>query len=262
MREFRHHLKIFIVFSKAYFKVILQSRIGILAFTLGKILRFLFFLGVILIVFKKITTLNGWNLPQVILCYLTFNFLDTATQMLYREVYRFRSLLISGNLDLILTKPYHPFVKILFGGIDFLDLVILLIFFLILNIILILQFTNFVSFLGFWIFIFNSFLILTAFHILVLAMAIFTTDVDHTIFIYRDILRIGQFPIDIYQKPVSFILTFILPIGVVTTFPVKIFYQLLTWQNIIFSFLISSSFLIFSLQIWNQAIKKYQSASS
>ncbi|MGB9883614.1 MAG: ABC-2 family transporter protein, partial [Microgenomates group bacterium] len=172
------------------------------------------------------------------------------------------SLLISGNLDLILTKPYHPFVKILFGGVDFLDLIMLLPFFLVLNIILVLQFTNFFSFLGFWVFIFNSFLILTSFHILVLAMAIFTTDVDHTIFIYRDIMRLGQFPIDIYQKPISFILTFILPIGVITTFPVKIFYQLLTWQNIVFSFLVSSLFLIFSLKIWGVAIRKYQSASS
>ncbi|MGB9883325.1 MAG: hypothetical protein ACPLRN_02305, partial [Microgenomates group bacterium] len=99
MKEFKRHLKIFIAFCKAYLKIVLQSRAGMVAFTLGKMLRFLFFLGVILVVFKKTATLNGWSLPQVILCYLTFNFLDTATQMLYREVYRFRSLLISGNLD-------------------------------------------------------------------------------------------------------------------------------------------------------------------
>ncbi len=257
-----NNLKIFLSFVKAYFKMIVQSRTGIVFFTLGKILRFLFFLGVIFIVFKKTSSLNGWSLNQVLLCYFVFNFLDTATQMLYREVYRFRPLLVSGNLDLVLIRPYNPLLKVLLGGVDFLDLLLLIPYFLILNFLLLQQTTNLLSFLLFWIFIINSFLILTAFHILVLGLAIFTTDVDHTIFIYRDIFRLGQFPIDIYKNPINFIFTFIIPIGVITTFPIKIFYSILNWQSIIISFLISIISLSFSLFFWKKALYHYQSASS
>jgi len=76
------------------------------------------------------------------------------------------------------------------------------------------------------------------------------------------ILILGQFPIDIYKKPINFIFTFIIPIGVITTFPIKIFYSLLNWQSVIISFLISASFLSFSLFFWKKALSHYQSASS
>ncbi|GAB4219570.1 MAG: ABC-2 family transporter protein [Candidatus Microgenomates bacterium] len=258
----RHNLKIFINFAKAYFKMVTQSRTGVIFFTLGKLLRFLFFLSIIFIIFKKTTSLNGWGLNQVLLCYFVFNFLDTATQMLYREVYRFRQLLVSGNLDLVLIRPYNPLLKVLLGGVDFLDLLLLIPYFLILNFLLLRQFSGGLNLFLFWLFIANSFIILTAFHILVLGLAIFTTDVDHTIFIYRDILRTGQFPIDIYKNPINFVLTFIIPVGIIVTFPIKIFYNLLDLQYALISIVIAFGFLFFSLIFWKKALRFYQSASS
>jgi ABC-type uncharacterized transport system permease subunit len=99
---------------------------------LGKILRFVFLFGVIFLVFSKTKIIAGWSLKQVVILYLTFNFIDTFSQLLYREVYRFRPQVISGNLDLILVKPYHPFLRVLIGGVDFLDLLLLVPYFFLL----------------------------------------------------------------------------------------------------------------------------------
>lgn len=261
-KEIVYSLKVFIAYSRLYLKMVFQSRLGIFLFTLGKIIRFLFFLSVILIVFKKTSNILGWNLNQVLLVYFTFNFLDTATQMLFREVYRFRYFLISGSLDNILTKPHHPLLRVLLGGVDFLDLLLFLPFFIFLNYLLFTNFQGIINFFLYWIFVFNSFLILTSFHIIVLATAIFTTDVDHTIFIYRDILRLGQFPIEIYKNPLNFIFTFIIPIGIITTLPVKIFYFIFDIKTVFLSLFFSIFFLFFSLKLWNKAISFYQSASS
>lgn len=258
----KYNLKIFFSYSKLYLKIVFQSRLGIFLFTLGKIIRFLFFLGVIMIIFKKTSNISGWSLNQMLIVYFTFNFLDTASQMLFREVYRFRSLLINGSLDNILIKPYHPFLKILVGGFDFLDLFLFLPFFIILNYLLLSNFQGIANFFLFWIFVTNSFLIITSFHIIVLSMAIFTTDVDHTIFIYRDILRLGQFPIEIYKNPLNFIFTFIIPIGMITTLPVKVFYFIFDLKTAFLSIFFSVFFLIFSLKLWDKAISFYQSASS
>ncbi|MCX7956182.1 MAG: ABC-2 family transporter protein [Patescibacteria group bacterium] len=262
MKNIKYNLKIFISYSRLYLKIVFQSRLGIFLFTLGKIIRFLFFLGIIFIVFSKNNQIKGWSLNQVLLVYFVFNFLDTATQMLFREVYRFRSILISGNLDLILTKPHHPLLKVLFGGVDFLDFILLLPFFIILNYLLFLNFQGIINFLLFWVFVLNSFLILASFHILVLSSAIFTTDVDHSIFIYRDILRLGQFPIDIYKFPINFVFTFIIPVGIITFLPVKIFYFATNLKIAFLGLFFSLFFIVFSLKLWNKALAFYQSASS
>ena len=43
--------------------------------------------------------------------YLCFNVVDTIGQMLFREVYRFRPLIISGGFDMVLVKPLSPWLE-------------------------------------------------------------------------------------------------------------------------------------------------------
>ena len=58
-----------------------------------------------------------------------------------------------------------------------------------------------------------------AFHILVLAMGIITLEIDHTVMIYRDLVGLGRFPIDIYKEPLRSLITFIVPIGLMISIP-------------------------------------------
>jgi ABC-2 type transport system permease protein len=225
---------------------------------LGKILRFVFLFGVIFLVFSKTKIIAGWSLKQVVILYLTFNFIDTFSQLLYREVYRFRPQVISGNLDLILVKPYHPFLRVLVGGVDFLDLLLLIPYFFLLLFFIFQEKISFFSFFLYLTLVINGLIISTAFHIFVLALGLLTTEVDNAIMIYRDILNLGRFPIEIYQQIISFIFTFIIPIGVMITFPVKALFHFLSFNNVVFAFFISFLFLLLSIKFWQIGLKKYQ----
>ena len=259
----KKNFKIFYLFSKNSLKSVFHSRLGIVFFTLGKIMRFILFLGLIFLIFSKTKTINGWTLNQGIICYLTFNFLDSITQALFREVYRFRSLVVSGNLDLILTKPYHPFVRVLFGGFDFLDLLIAIpYFFLLIFFILKEPVISFLNLMSYFLLLVNSLIIIFSFHVFVLSLAISTTEIDNAIMIYRDIFNIGRFPVDIYKKPMNFFFTFFLPVGVMVTFPVKALLGILSWNFFLVSFGFSFVFLLIALYFWQKALKYYQSASS
>src|SRR3990170_3661679 len=101
------------------------SRIGAALFLAGKIIRFLFFFSFLLLLFTKTEALAGYNFYQVILFYFTFNFIDSSTQMLFREVYRFRYYIVSGNFDSILVKPVNALFRSLFGWTDILDFITL-----------------------------------------------------------------------------------------------------------------------------------------
>lgn len=245
------------------FLVSLASRFSALLFFLGKTLRFLFFGIFLLTILTKTRIVAGYTIYQAAFFFLTFNFLDTVTQLFFREVYRFRQLVVTGDFDLVLVKPFQPLFRALAGGADPLDLFMLIPYTAILvfvganagtvevrNIML------YILLLG------NGFLIATGFHILVLALAIVTTEIDHAIMIYRDITTMARLPVDIYSQPLRGIITFIIPVGLMMTFPAKALLGLLSPLVILFSLVLGFLFLVLSLRVWRFALSQYSSASS
>lgn len=237
-----------------------QARLGIVFFMLGKILRFLMFFLFIFFLVSRTKIFKGYNVDQAMLFYLTFNIIDTSSQLLFREVYRFRYLVTSGGFDTILVKPYHPFLRILVGGVDFLDLLMLIPYF-----ILTLFFASHISTFQlsnlslYLLLIINSLIIATSFHIIVLALGILTTQVDHTLMIYRDLTSLGRFPMEIYKEPIKGIFTFIIPVGIMMSYPSKALFGLLSSQLITYSFFLGIILIFVSLKFWDFALKRYQS---
>jgi ABC-2 type transport system permease protein len=260
---FLKYFKLWWLYSLFTTQISIVSRFGMVIFLLGKLLRFFFFLIFLLIILAKTKSIIGYSLWQVILFYGTYNLIDTLPQFLMREVYRFRVQVISGTFDYILVKPMSPLFRALFGGSDALDIPILIIsggF-----IIYALQHLNNVTFISVIIYlalIINAFLIALAFHIFVVSMGILTTEVDNTIMLYRDLTQMGRFPIDIYQQPLRSLVTFIIPVGIMMTFPVKALLGLLSVNLMFLSFIIAIFLLVISLLFWKYSLKQYASASS
>lgn len=252
--------KIFWLYSKYSIRTMLQHRVGVITFFLGKAIRFIFYFIFLYYLVSRTSLLAGYNLNQTIVFFLTFNFIDSTAQLLFREVYQFRPIVISGELDGILLKPYHPFLKILVGGVDMLDAILtipyllLLIFFI--DKVGAVSFFNQLIYIGL---ILNALIIAAGFHIIVLALAILTTEVDHAIMIYRDFTRMVSLPVDIYREPLRSFLLFVIPVGLMMTIPVKALFGLLSPNIFLITGVITIIFMIFSLSLWNVALKKYQS---
>jgi ABC-2 type transport system permease protein len=119
-----------------------------------------------------------------------------------------------------------------------------------------------VFWLGFVIFILNSLVISAALHIFVLGLGIITVSIDHLIMIYRDLTALMRIPVDVYIEPLRSLFTFVLPLGIMFTFPPKFLMGLLSWQTIVLSFAISPLSLLLSLFFWRYSLRHYQSASS
>ncbi|MBI1982158.1 MAG: ABC-2 family transporter protein [Candidatus Levybacteria bacterium] len=259
----KKYFKIWLILTGIASQIAFQSRFGAVVFIIGKILRFLFFLLFLLLLSSKTNAIAGYSLWQIILFFITFNLVDTLAQFFLREVYRFRSYVVSGDFDYILTKPVSPLFRSLFGGSDILDLSIILlsIAFIIFSAgkIESISLLNVVLYI---IFVLNAFLIALAFHIFVLAIGVLTTEVDNTIMLYRDITQMGRLPVDIYREPLQGILTFVIPVGIMMTFPAKALMGLLSLSSILTSVFIGILFVILSLWFWRFSLKHYSSASS
>jgi ABC-2 type transport system permease protein len=258
----KKYILIWYQLAKASFRVFLISRISLVIFLSGKIIRFLFFMGFLYMIFLRTNILVNYQFWHVLLFYLTFNLIDSTTQMLFREVYRFRVKLINGNFDHMLLKPINSLFYVLFAWTDLLDLITLVpLIILIIIVFLHIPHINIIGILLYILLIINALLIAMTFHIFVLSLAILTSNVDNTIMLYRELTGLGKLPIDIYTEPFRSFITFILPIGIMMSFPVKVVLGLLELKFIIYSFIFTALLLFLSIGFWNLSLRKYTSFS-
>ncbi len=244
------------------FQTILASRFGIIIFIFGKLLRFGLYLTFIYFLYTGTKGVVGYDRNKMLLFLLNFSFLGAVGQMLFREAYRFRTKLVSGEFDFDLVKPVHPLLKNLAGGFDLLDLLTMPVFIYVLYKVLSLINFNTSQFIFYGLLFMNGLMIMFAIHVSVLAFGIITTEVDHLVMVYRDLETMGRFPVDIYREPLRQFLTFAVPVGIMFTFPVKAILGLLSWQGMLAAFILGGLSCYFSLRFWNFAVMKYSSASS
>lgn len=257
------YIKVWWLYAINSFQAQLMIRWAVVIFLLAKILRFAIFTLFIVILIKKTTVLAGYNLDETMLFFLSFNLVDILAQLFFREVYRFRPAVVTGNFDFYLIKPINPLFRALATGPDLLDFITLIPLFLaIVYFINRLQISDPFAFVTYFFLIGIGLIIALSFHILVLALAVATTEIDHAIMVYRDIAAMGRMPVDIYIEPIRGLLTFVVPVGIMMTFPTKSLLGLLSPMLIIYAFIFAISLFIVSLRIWDYALKQYSSASS
>lgn len=258
MRSF----KIWLLYTKNSFLQTLSNRVFFILFLFGKSARVILFLGFLYFLLDSTKGMAGYNKEQVIFFYLSFNLIDAAAQFLFREVYRFRELVISGDLDLVLVKPINPLLRVMLGGTDILDLLMLIfisaaVIYTGVNISI--NGLNWTIYLSLMI---NSMILAAAFHILILTLCILTTSIDHLTMVFRDTMAMLRIPVDVYSEPLRGILTFVIPLGIMMTFPPKALMGLLSVPLIVLSFIVAIAAFYLSLIFWKRSLREYQSASS
>lgn len=241
----------------------LASRFGATIFLFGKFLRFGFFFFFLFVLLGRAQTLAGYNATQVFFFYLTFNLIDDIPQLFFREVYRFRQQVLSGNFDYYLVRPISVLFRSLFGGSDILDIPLTLIIVVLLFMVgAHLPGITLLTFIAYIFLVVNAVLIAAAFHIGVLCLGVLTTEVDNSIMLYRDFTQMGRFPIDIYKEPLRGVLTFVIPVGIMMTIPAKVLMGIFTPQILVVSFAIGITSFMLSILLWRYALRAYASASS
>lgn len=231
-------------------------------FLFGKTIRFSLFFLFLFLLASKTQAIRGYSTNQILFFYLTFNIIDVFAQMVFREVYRFRPQIVTGNFDLVLSRPVSPLFRALMGGVDILDLFTFPPL-LALTAYYGLQLQPPLVLVGAYvILLINGIIIAAAFHIGVLALGVVTTAVDHSILIYRDITNLGRIPVSFYQEPIRSVLLFIVPVGIMMTVPAQVFMGIFDPLILLYSVFVSVGLFSLSLLLWHWALGNYSSASS
>ncbi|HUI46414.1 MAG TPA: ABC-2 family transporter protein [Nitrospirota bacterium] len=241
-----------------------SNRIDSAAYLAGKLIRFGFFLLLIISLFSFTDNLAGYSQYEVILFFLTFNLIDVSAQALFRGIYAFRADIQRGNFDFVLSKPVNPLFYSLSRMTDILDIIFLA------PIIVLIVFVmgklpkppDTVHVFLYSVLIVAGMIIILGIHIISAGVAIWKIESENFIWLYREAMTIGRFPPEVYSPTVRLFFTFAVPILIAVAFPVKILLYALDWRWMMFTMLYAVAFFGFSLIVWKASLKVYSSASS
>lgn len=233
-------------------------------FFVGKAIRLGMTFVFLFLIKSQVKEFAHYTTDQMIVFFITYQLIDQIAQIFYRGVYNFGYKIRSGGFDYHLLRPISPLFTTLLGHPDINDVIFFFptfAFMLYLLSTLELSITP-LSIVMYGLLLTNALLIATAFHILVAATAIFTTEVDGIIWLYRDLTGLARFPVSMYIEPLKLALFFLVPVGMMVTIPAEVLMNASPTYSIGLAFLVGIGFFITSLYIWNQALKHYSSASS
>lgn len=237
--------------------------LGSVGFLVGKLIRLLFFFAFVAAVFKHTDTLAGYSLAETALFFLTFNVVDMTAQIFFRGIYSSRRVVTDGDFDFYLVQPCSPLFRMALTTVDFLDIATIVPVLVMVGI----CFTKLPG-LGLWryalyaLLTVNAVVIAFSIHVAVAGLAVRTQELENAIWIYRDLMFMGKFPVDIYGGLARWVLTLAIPIAVMCTFPAKALLGLLSTGWIVYSFALAAVFLAASGWFWLDSVARYTSSSS
>ncbi|MEX0895453.1 MAG: ABC-2 family transporter protein [Patescibacteria group bacterium] len=264
LKRLHFYWRIWLLWATNAFQATFVNRGTNAIFLIAKLARFGMSLVFLLLLRQNIDSFAQYSTDELVVFFLIYQWIDLFSQSVFRGVYKFGQLVRNGEFDFDLLKPIHPLFRALMGSPDIND--VLLILPTIGVSIWILSFLEVSitlgSVLGFSVLALNGLLIATALHICVLSLAIITTDIDSMVWLYRDLSRLGQFPVTMYMELVRFSLFFLVPIGMMITIPAEVLLNIEPSQAIWVTLVIGGGFFAASIALWNWSLKRYTSASS
>jgi ABC-2 type transport system permease protein len=263
MAVLRKYRRIWLRTASMAMQAQLTYRLGSFGFLLGKMIRLLFFFAFMAAVFNHVETVAGYSLVETALFFMTFNLVDMTAQIFFRGVYGARRTVSEGDFDFYLVQPCSPLFRMTCSNVDFLDIV---------TIIPVIVMTGMVfarlppigwqGYAAYALLMINGVALIYAIHVVVAALAVRTQELESAIGIYRDVMFMGKFPVDVYAPAVRWALTVGVPIAVMTTFPAKALLGRLSPVWFAYAFALTAVALPLSWWFWRDSVAQYTSSSS
>lgn len=265
---FRKYFSVWCRLAQMAFLTQCSTRWGSVGWLGGKSVRLIFFMIFLTAIFKHVQSVAGYSIIQVAFFFLTFNVVDILAQLFFRGIYMVGRDIREGDMDFYLVQPVNPLFRISSNLVDFLDFLTLLPVLAALSFILpkTVPTTLTIQFY-FHLFLYlllcvNGVLIAFSIHVLIASVTVRTQQMENTIWLYRDMMSLGRFPVDIYAQTVRFVLTTFLPVAVMVSYPSKALMGILSREKIFYAFCLSLLLLVLSVSFWKRALRHYCSVSS
>ena len=264
MNNIIHNTKLYLSFLSASLKEMLIYRLDCIAGMISQIVTQLVSIIFVWITFQNTDNLVGWNFEQILLLYgvtlISIGLVDFCFDALYDIGPKY---IREGDFDKILLRPIHPLISIIGASKDFtafgyfglglfltismlVKLAIPITFLLILKIV-------FFSIIGT--------AIIGAINTIFSIASFWTYKSNEVIWTFFRMYTFTQYPINIYNGFIKFLITYILPFSFVAYYPTMNYLGMDKYM-IYLSPIIAIVLWIIAVNVWNWALKRYRSTGN
>ncbi len=254
---------------RAFLKVNLQMSLAYRADTVVNILLNLMWLGWELlglsIIFNNTETLGGWGVGELVALLGVFRLVNTwMAALIWPNTEHFNQSVRDGSLDYSLLQPVNSMFLVTFSRISvwrIWDLVLAAIL-IVTGIHLSGDITTPLSIFSFLVLTLSGALVLYSLWIVLIALTFWFTKFDNNVTILQALLDAGRYPVTVYPVWLQIIVTYLIPIAVATTIPLRALRgELGAGQILVFLGVGIASFWVAS-RVWKSGVKRYSGASS
>lgn len=262
MRRYLRLLRIFYRYSLLHE---LEYRVNFLANALLSLFWVTWAVLGITVLFLHTDKLGEWSYPEVLMVAALFTLFNGLMDALWRpNVKAVISQVHTGSFDFVLTKPVNAqFMASLRNIVIWRFGDVLVGIGLIIYALSLLRITPGLTQIGaFIIMLVAGCIIVYSVWIMMVSLAFWFVKIENITEVFSAFYEAGRYPVTIYPGIVRGILTFVVPIAFVTTFPVSALLGKLDWSIMGIGIFLAIAFFLVSNRVWTFALAHYTSASS
>ena len=258
------NISLYFAFLKASLKELLVYRLDCIVGMISQIVTQLVEIIFIWIVFQNTESLAGWNFMEIFLLYGVTLISVAISGFCFDALYDIGPKYIrNGEFDKILLRPVHPLISIIGSSKEFTSwgYLVLGIF---LTITMLLKLSIPITAILILKIIFFSIIgagIIGAINTIFSISSFWTYRSNEVIWSFYKLYTFTQYPIDIYNKFIKFLITGILPYAFVAYYP-SMNYLGMDSKMIYISPIVMTILWIIAIKVWNLALNKYRSTGT
>ncbi|MGN7471846.1 ABC transporter permease [Brevibacillus sp. SAFN-007a] len=265
MQNVKHIIGIFVDYLGQYFKTRLAYRADFFGELVSNLVSELINLVFIIVVFTHVPMMKDWTRDEIIFIY-GFFLVPYALFSMFFGFWDFNErYIIRGEMDRILTRPIHNLAQVCLESIApdrIFGIITGLIIMGYASIQLDLSFYWYdpLIFIGL---VVSGALIYGGVYTAIAAVSFFSDSRTGIAPMIYNIQQYGRYPVDVYNKAIRFVLTYVLPFAFVGVYPAAYFLRKEVWYTYAaFTPLVAVVFFGLGLFVWNWGVSKYRGAGS
>ncbi len=214
------------------------------------------------IIYLHVNTIGSWTQYEV-LALVGFMELTFAIGELtfFPMCWEFGDVIRKGDLDRKLTKPLDIQFQVSIPYCDLTDALSLVTGFVVLFYAAAHLPISLASVSIFVIMLISSMLLTYSLLILFASLVFYTTtlELENMFWTFRNL---GAYPVSVYKEPFRFLLTFILPIGLMFSFPIRVLVGEIDYLIMVYILILTIFLFLLSRKVFMKSLRNYSSASS
>lgn len=232
----------------------------------GKVIRIVLLLLFFQAVFLKVDRIGSWGYDQVLLLFATFHVVDFLMSITFHRNLAFYlpRKVQTGDFDATMLLPVNLLFFSSLERIELIDFASFLPTLGFLGYVLVRLEFSFTGgqFLVYLVLLSNALLFLFAAVLAIASLSFWTTQSSGLARIFDSLLKVGRYPIEIFDGMWRMVFLYILPLVLIAQFPSEALLGILSPRAVLAATGVTGFLLALSLLCWRTGLRRYQSASS